>query len=196
MDNRCKARGTYWPLQEPRVLSHRHHRFCRCINCCETTSRFDETRGEGGRLFLANRPGRTCEIKNETKDLTSGAPRSSWRNWRQWPQGAAETARYLRRGSALRERLVMRNCSAWTVWLRGRPGNSRLTPRKIRPDDPIPTAPTWYLEIGGRAKIWADLTNEGRSWSTVWPDCLAICSASAESITNLGRSILRDTLMG
>ncbi|KAE8682575.1 hypothetical protein F3Y22_tig00111238pilonHSYRG00230 [Hibiscus syriacus] len=72
-------------------------------------------------------------------------------------------------GSALRERLVIRNCSAWTDWSRGRPGNSRLTPKKIQPDDPIPTAPTWNLEIGGRAKVWADLTNDGRSWSTVWP---------------------------
>ena len=30
---------------------------------------------------------------------------------------------------------------------------------------------------------------EGRSWSTVLPDCLAICSASTASITNLDRSI-------
>ena len=38
----------------------------------------------------------------------------------------------------------------------------------------------------------ADLTKEGRSWSNVWSDCLAICSASTESITNLGQSILEE----
>ena len=125
------------------------------------------------------------------RTLISGASRISWKNWRQWPQGAAETARQRRWVSALRERLVMRNCSAWTEWLRGRPGNSRLTPRKIRPLDPSPTAPTWYLDMGGRASFWAEFTRDGKSCITVSPAFSAFDSASDASITNLDRSICR-----
>lgn len=121
--------------------------------------------------------------------LISEMFRSSCKNWRQWPQGAAETAKCWSRGSALRMRLVMRNCSAWMDWWSGRPGNSTLPPKKIRPEDPSPTAPTWKFEIGGLARVWADLTSVGRSWRTVSPDFWAIDSASAASITNLGRSI-------
>lgn len=60
---------------------------------------------------------------------------------------------------------------------------------KIRPVDPNPTAPTGKLEIGERARVWADLTNEGRSWRRFRSEFLAIDSASEDSITNLDRSI-------
>ena len=65
-----------------------------------------------------------------------------------------------------------------------------MTPKKIRPDDPRPTAPTWNFEIGGRAKDFAGLTSEGRSWRTETPSWFAADSASSGEITKLGLSIV------
>ena len=67
-----------------------------------------------------------------------------------------------------------------------------MTPKNTLPDDPRPTAPTWYLEIGGRAKLCADLTRVGRRRGIVRADCLAKDSASGASITNLVPSIAGD----
>lgn len=87
-----------------------------------------------------------------------------------------------RRVSSWRARLVRRNCSAWMVWWKGRSGNSTLTPTKIRPEAPRPTAATGKLEMGGRARVWAGETREGRSLAMgeewAW--------ASDADITNLG----------
>lgn len=34
----------------------------------------------------------------------------------------------------------------------------------MRPEEPNPTAPTWNLDMGGRARGWACLTRDGRRW--------------------------------
>lgn len=65
-----------------------------------------------------------------------------------------------------------------------------MTPIKIRPDGDNPTAPTWKLEMGGRARDWAEVTSDGRSWVRVRDEDLAMDLASVASITKTGRSIL------
>lgn len=59
----------------------------------------------------------------------------------------------------------------------------------ILPERERPTAATWNLEIGGRARVWAELTSDGRSWVSVRFEDSAINWASEASIWNLGWSI-------
>lgn len=49
--------------------------------------------------------------------------------------------------------------------------NSKLTPRKMRPSEAKPTAPTGKLEMGTRARSLADGTRVGRSWRGERFDC-------------------------
>uniref|UniRef100_A0A0A9FMN7 CDA1 n=1 Tax=Arundo donax TaxID=35708 RepID=A0A0A9FMN7_ARUDO len=115
----------------------------------------------------------------------SAAPRISWRNWRQWPQGIWETATARSAGSPAAAALATRNCSAWTDCDSGTPRNSRFTPTKTRPLAPSPTAPTGNREIGARARFIADGTSSGRRSCTVaTPAAAAARLASSALITN------------